>query len=320
MNEENQFVENFYQGIFLTETKLGNPNGDFLDNSPRNFDGVVFTTDKCIKYNIRKYIHDELEDYENKENIVFFYPRESDDAEISDPKFKTLNTVYNDIFNKKFDELVEKSVDVRMFGGTFAFQSNNKQIYGPIQISYGLDINNAKIIPVQIGSPFASAENQQKTNGLEYVVDDAIISYDISINPNNYPELLLKSDLEIFKKALWFGTNSRKSSSKKTDSKFLLLIKFNNNSNSNLVSVRNIGELNRLISVKNKKEHILNNEKLELDCSKLFEKLKKYDEYIDSIEMIYDSDDIEINGEDYKYFNSDENKKIETPMEPQFLK
>ena len=52
-----EYVKNYYQGIYLTETIMGNPNGDFVDNSPRNFDGKVFTTDKCIKYNIRRYIH-----------------------------------------------------------------------------------------------------------------------------------------------------------------------------------------------------------------------------------------------------------------------
>ncbi len=27
-------VKNYYQGIYLTETVMGNPNGDFVDNSP----------------------------------------------------------------------------------------------------------------------------------------------------------------------------------------------------------------------------------------------------------------------------------------------
>ena len=54
-------IKNYYQGIFVTETVMGNPNGDFVDNSPRNIDGNVFTTDKCIKYNIRNYIHSNYE-------------------------------------------------------------------------------------------------------------------------------------------------------------------------------------------------------------------------------------------------------------------
>lgn len=83
------FVENYYQGIYLTETVMGNPNGDFVDNSPRNFDGNVFTTDKCIKYNVRKYMHDTIEDIENNENIIFFFPRLVDDAKKGENKFQT---------------------------------------------------------------------------------------------------------------------------------------------------------------------------------------------------------------------------------------
>ena len=68
MNDE-KYVENYYQGLYLTETVMGNPNGDFVDNSPRNVDGAVFTTDKCIKYNVRKYIHDTVEDLVKQETM-----------------------------------------------------------------------------------------------------------------------------------------------------------------------------------------------------------------------------------------------------------
>ena len=244
MTGENNSVKNFYQGIYVTETILGNPNGDFIDNSPRNFDGNVFTTDKCIKYNVRKYIHETIEDLDAKENIVFFFPRLVEDANAEDNKFKTRDDVFDllfkdyDSFEEKFDALKDNSPDVRMFGGTFSFKNNDsKQIYGPIQLSYGVDINDAQIKRLQIGAPFATESGKQKTNGSEAVVDDAIITYDITINPKNHPNLLLESDLDLFKKALWYGTNARKSTSKKTDSKLLVLIKFAEED-----TVLNIGE------------------------------------------------------------------------------
>lgn len=289
-------VKSFYQGIYVTETILGNPNGDFVDNSPRNFDGNVFTTDKCIKYNIRKYIHDSIEDLENKENIVFFFPRLVEGAEKGDNKFRTRDDVFNFIFNESesfeenFNALKENSPDVRMFGGTFSFKNNDsKQIYGPIQLTYGVDINEAQIKRLQIGAPFATESGKQKTNGSEAVVDDAIISYDITINPNNHPNLLLENDVELFKKALWYGTNLRKSTSKKTDSKLLILIKFKEDD-----IVLSLGELNELISVINKKEHKLREENIKLDCNKLFDKVSKFDDFIESIDLYYDSNEIEL--------------------------
>ena len=273
------FVENYYQGIYLTETVMGNPNGDFVDNSPRNFDGNVFTTDKCIKYNVRKYMHDTIEDIENNENIIFFFPRLVDDAKKGENKFQTRDEAYKNLFNGDFEVLKENSPDVRMFGGTFSFDKDSKQIYGPIQISYGVDINEAQIKRLQIGAPFATQSGKQKTNGSESVVDDAIISYDISINPNNHCKLLLNDDLVLFKKALWFGTNLRKSTSKKTDSKFLMFVKFKNDSSNDKVTSLSIGELNRLVFIANKKNRVNGDEIIELDCTKLKNKLEKYKKY-----------------------------------------
>lgn len=291
-------VKNYYQGIYLTETVMGNPNGDFVDNSPRNFDGKVFTTDKCIKYNVRRYIHETVEDTEGKKNIVFFYPRLDKDAEKHDAKYQTKDSIFKEIFDDNFEDLKTNSPDVRMFGGTFSFTgSDPKQIYGPIQLSYGKDINNAQIKRLQIGAPFATDDGKQTTTGSEAVVDDAIISYDITVNPNSYPGLLKEDDLELFKQSLWFGTNLRKTTSKKTDSKLLMLIKFKNKREDEKVTALNIGELKDLISIKNEKERKNQDspvKKIEIDTEQLQEKLKKYESFIEKITIYADSSEVEI--------------------------
>lgn len=285
-------IKNYYQGIFVTETVMGNPNGDFVDNSPRNIDGNVFTTDKCIKYNIRNYIHSNYENIEENENMVFFYPRLQKDAKPYESKFLTRDQVFNEYFNKKFEDVLENAVDVKMFGGTFSLKGTDpKQIYGPIQISYGLDINDAQIKKLQIGAPFANKEGSQKTIGTESIVDDAIITYDIIINPNNYPELLSENNLKLFKESLWYGTNSRKTTSKKTDAKVLILIKFKNEKDT--IKSFNIGELKETISIKNKNER-LNHGKIVFDTTNLIKKLETYEEYIDSIDIYGDKNEVDI--------------------------
>ena len=285
-------IKNYYQGIFVTETVMGNPNGDFVDNSPRNIDGNVFTTDKCIKYNIRNYIHSNYENIEENENMVFFYPRLQKDAKPYESKFLTRDQVFNEYFNKKFEDVLENAVDVKMFGGTFSLKGTDpKQIYGPIQISYGLDINDAQIKKLQIGAPFANKEGSQKTIGTESVVDDAIITYDIIINPNNYPELLSENNLKLFKEAICYVTNSRKTKSKKTDAKVLILIKFKNEKDT--IKSFNIGELKETISIKNKNER-LNHGKIVFDTTNLIKKLETYEEYIDSIDIYGDKNEVDI--------------------------
>lgn len=306
---EKKYVETFYQGIYLTETILGNPNGDFNDNAPRNFDGRVFTTDKCIKYNVRKYMQNTIENLDKKENIIFAFPRLCEGSSNEDNKFKNRDDVFNfllenvegidelnnqETFEKQFEFLKENSPDVRMFGGTFSFQSDDKsskQIYGPIQLTYGIDINDADFKRLQIGAPFATESGKQKTNGSEYVVDDAIISYDVTINPNNHPKLLLDSDLNLFKKSLWYGTNLRKSTSKRTDSKLLILIKFKKSKDNTII---HMGELKELVSVNNIKKHKLGNEKIILNVTKLIKRLIDYLNYIDCIELFYDEEDIQL--------------------------
>jgi len=295
-SENEKYVSNYYQGIYVTETILGNPNGDFIDNSPRNFDGRVFTTDKCIKYNIRKYL------YENGKE-VFFFPRRQKRVSPEDAKFLTKESIYKDFFNSNFEEVLDKCPDVRMFGGTFSFKKSkdgkkeNKQIYGPIQISYGVDINDAQIKRLQIGAPFSTEDGNQTTTGSEAVVDDAVIVYDITINPNNYRGLLKESDLKLFKEAIWYGTNLRKSTSKKTDSKLLLLIKFKNEGSENngekkTVRALNLGELKHLIKVENKDERKRNpsGSKLKIDLSGLSGLLTEYKDYIEAIEIIKAND------------------------------
>lgn len=299
MIQMNEVVKNYYQGIYLTETIMGNPNGDFVDNSPRNFDGKVFTTDKCIKYNIRRYLHETLEDIDQKKDIVFFYPRRSDEVELCEAKYLTKDTIFKNVFEDDFNKLLEASIDVKMFGGTFSFKNGDpKQIYGPIQLSYGKDINDAQIKRLQIGAPFADGKDgKQKTTGSEAVVDDAIISYDITVNPNNYPGLLSQRDMDLFLESIWYGTNLRKTTSKKTDSKLLILIRFKNDTDSEKVKALNLGELKDLIIIENKNERkrLKDPEKLiKIDTSALEVKLSKYKDHIEQIDIYHDESDLKI--------------------------
>ncbi|UOY10062.1 type I CRISPR-associated protein Cas7 [Methanonatronarchaeum sp. AMET6-2] len=278
-------VENMYQGIFVTETVLGNPNGSFVNNEPRNIDGRVFTTDKCIKYNIRNYLQQEYEETDSLKNFVFFFPRKTEDSEDYKASYMTKTNVFKEYFDSDFEKLIENCVDARIFGGTFSFKGGGERsIYGPIQISYGLDLIGADLMNLRVGTPFASEEGKQKTTGNNRVVDHAVISYDITVNPKNTPGLLKKSDLEKFKEAIVKGTNLRKSTSKKTDSKILLMIKFKDG------KTLNIGELKHLIEIDSEKitDPKERPKKLEINLKKVKEKLDDFNEDIDEIELYLD--------------------------------
>jgi len=335
-------VKSYYQGIFVTETILGNPNGSFMENEPRNIKGRVFTTDKCIKYNVRKYINEHYERLEkqdekvkNVENFVFFYPRTTKDSEKGEASYLGKDTVFRNyfivpfedaskfdklkgksksnrskeekqrlrkIYSNAFKKLFEKSPDVSLFGGTFSFEEHNRSIYGPVQISYGLDIIGAEIINTTLGTPFSTEDGSQTTQGQDYLVDHAVIGYDITINPNNEKDLLKNEDLKKFKEAIVKGTNLRKSTSKKTNSKLLLLVKFQEN------TYPNLGDLKTLIEVESDKisEEEKNKGSLILNFENVKEELKKFKDNIENIEL-YKASDVEI-----KEFNKLESEDGDT--------
>jgi CRISPR-associated protein Csh2 len=292
--EAKDLVTSHYHGIFVTETILGNPNGSFTGNEPRNIEGRVYTTDKCIKYNIRMYISSTKERIVKDANgrvtavddFVFFFPRKTADASEGESSFLTKESVFTTYLENDRKKVLQ-CPDVRMFGGTFSFRarptkpsakpvkpakqpamqtgaplaapstqpaatteegegSESFNIHGPIQISYGLDIIGASIINHQVGTPFANKDGDQKTIGESSIVDHAVIAYDIEINPNSYKGLLTKRDLELFKEAIVGGTDMRRSTSKHTVPKLLLMLEFP-------AGHPNIGELKQYIQVTSKK-------------------------------------------------------------------
>ncbi|NIQ05461.1 MAG: type I CRISPR-associated protein Cas7, partial [Candidatus Korarchaeota archaeon] len=97
-------------------------------------------------------------------------------------------------------EMLNHCPDVRMFGGTFSFEEKEVKeyggaLYGPVQLSYGIDLMGADIIHLKLGTPFSTEKGKQTTTAEEYGVDHAVISYDITINPRNYPGLLKQKDI-----------------------------------------------------------------------------------------------------------------------------
>lgn len=287
MSSNQKDVSNYYQGIFLTETILGNPNGSFIENEPRNIKGRVFTTDKCIKYNVRKYIKKQYEKTDEVKNFVFFYPRKEEGAEQGEASYLTKDSVFEKYLDSEFDELLNNCPDTRMFGGTFSFSSDDKAIYGPIQLSYGLDLIGAEIFNPQLGTPFSTSDGKQTTKGQDYLVDHAVIGYDVIVNPNNEPGLLKKDDLNMFKEAIVGGTNLRKSTSKKTNAKILLLVKFEDE------YYPNLGDLKTSIKIESDKVSQEEKEKedLTLNFGKVDDQLKRYEDKIENIEL-YTSFDV----------------------------
>jgi len=287
------------QGIFVTETTLANPNGSFNDNRPRFDIDKIYTTDKCIKYNVRDYIHRFIQ---GDGLDLFYIKRKSDEADQFTNDFKSKEEVIKEIKKKQDDfrkAFVQNHIDVRLFGSTLAVddKDTHTKITGPVQLSYGIDLLGAQIKEAQIGTPFSTEDDDgdgggQTTLGKDKLVDHAMIAYDITVNPKNAvhsetgDSILKVEDLEYLKEGLVFGTNMRKTTSKNTNSKLLLMVTFDEGNH------LNIGELKRLVEVKSKKfnksEDISSTPKF--DLTKLYQKLAPYIDKIETIKLYTDSD------------------------------
>ncbi len=296
-------AKRYQQGVFVAETTLANPNGSFNDNRPRFDIDKLYTTDKAIKYNVRNYLDKFVEENGKDNDLNLFYiKRKADESEPFAKDYKTKQEVIEDVkeeFDDFRDAFVNKHIDVRMFGATLAVKGeDNTMITGPVQLSYGIDIIGGEIKEPQIGTPFPTEDDEedsgggQTTLGKDRMVDHAVMTYDISVNPKNavHPEtsesILRKKDLEYLKRGLIFGTNMRKTTSKNTNSKLLLFVKFKDG------EYLNIGELKRLVQLNNskfnKQKEVQNS--LEIDLTRVYQKLKPYLDQIDSIEIYKDTD------------------------------
>lgn len=301
-------------GAAIVKANVANYNADFT-GSPRTLpNGVVYATDKALKYCIRNYLK------KDNKNIVFYTTRYKKDNmqplnldetyEVLFGKYpikqeKLLDVVskkdtrkkwekYRDEHFKEFAKINEqnncvileknkqqiilldsddqkrkivltnifKSIDIRLFGATYASQEkvkiNGKEqkitfsVHGNVQISHGLNIfEENNIFSEDITSPFRnsnekSADNMQTTKGNQTVLEEGHYLHNFTINPKNTEELvslidnqgfLTKEDIEKFKNALNRGATYLDSASKiGVENEFSIFITLNENSKIQLPS------------------------------------------------------------------------------------
>jgi CRISPR-associated protein Csh2 len=274
MNNKELFTNRVY-GVQIIKSKNSNYNADFT-GSPRTLpDGTVYSTDKVDKFNIRKYLG------RNDDSLIFTKTTYKNDL-----KPMVLKEVYEhhfgDIGKDKTVALrnLLLKLDVRLFGATFApkgADNMNISIHGPVQVSYGtnrfLELRDSGMYTDQIGSPYASKEGAaQSTLGSQTRSQEAHYVHHFSINPKNLSsyvnqfqnndkniqgessndqeedfQLLLKTDIQLLKKAMAVATTYYDSTSKKdSENELLLWIELNEGSEkvfknfTDLINVENV--------------------------------------------------------------------------------
>lgn len=322
-------------GCVILKSINSNFNADFTHHPRTLPDGVVYSTDKALKYAVK--------DYFRKHNAagdkIFYIKRLNDSL---NPL--TLDETYKDIFGEYPKKIIKKKdkeseeinrlqilknllscVDIRLFGATFAGETNIS-IHGPAQINHGVNRyfdNKGKVLneiyTEDILSPFrnpgeeGAAEKGMSTIGNQTNLKEGHYVFHFSVNPKNTEELYKKvnnttmflsnEDIQKLKEAFNNSVTALDSSRKiGTENEATVFVQLNEGSK------RMLPSFTELVNVKR------NGEKVEIDCSLIQQNLQKIESDIMNVEVYYNPINTVIKGMDKsiktKHFNILNNEEI----------
>jgi CRISPR-associated protein Csh2 len=240
-----KIVKNRSEILFLYDATNINPNGDPLDENKPRIDeetGINIVTDVRLKRTVRDYLFD----YKGKE--VFIREIREDDENLR-TKEKRLEEF------KDNNELIEKCIDVRLFGATTAVRDKTMTLTGPVQFKYGHSLHRVDMAYIKGTTVMPSAQDRRQGTFTEkYILPYSLIVFYGIVNENavksqNIP--LTEEDIELLLEAIWNGTKNLISTSKVGQMPRLLLQVIHKEEN------YHIGELDkriRFISDKNDEE------------------------------------------------------------------
>ncbi len=211
-----------HEFFFFYDVRWANPNGDPLaDNQPRQ-DKIrerILVSDDRIKRTVR----DALEQFGHQ---VFIKAEQNEDGTLKtkDEKLKEIGKEIGDPKMPLEKYVLEKYVDIRLFGGVFAVGGKEKKkgsgnteeskeeqkafsFVGPVQIAWGESLHKVDVVFIKGTTEMPSGEG--KTVGTfteEYKVPYAFIgTYGVVNDKNATKTGLSEKDIELFFKALWYG-------------------------------------------------------------------------------------------------------------------
>lgn len=273
-------MKNRREFLFIYDVSWANPNGDPMDENKPRIDeetGINYVTDVRLKRTIR----DQLTEmgYE-----VFIKEERTEDGNL-----KTKEDIFAK-YENDYNKVLERCIDIRLFGGTFAIKNQQKSFTGPVQFKFGKSLHRVKMEFVKGTTVMPSAEQKAQGTMTEmYVVPYSLIVFYGIANENAAKETNLKDeDIDIMLKALWVGHKS--STDVISRSKFghepRLLIEIIYKEG----TLTHTGELDKLVRIntdKNKRdEEIRDIEEIEIDLIRLKEKVQKYKDKIKKVNYI----------------------------------
>ena len=287
-----EIIKNRSEILFLYDVKDANPNGDPVDENKPRIDeetGVNIVTDVRLKRTVRDYL------YEYKGQEVFIREIRKEDG-----KLKTKEERLDDFGD---DSIIDRCIDIRLFGSTTAVEDRTIALTGPVQFKYGRSLHKVDLTYIKGTTVMPSrAEKKQGTFTERYILPYSLIVFYGVVNENAAKTQgipLTEEDVDLMLDAIWNGTKNLISGSKFGQMPRLLIqIIYKENQNFH------IGELDKLVSIKSEKpdEAIRDISEVKIDITELIETLTKYKDKIEKIrfkcddraKFIKDGQDIDI--------------------------
>lgn len=281
-------IKNRSELLFLYDIKDNNPNGDPMDENKPRIDEETrlnIVTDVRLKRTIRDYLFN-YKGYNGTESKdIFCRQTEAKGGGIQDGKNRALN------FGKNKEEvdknLVEKCIDIRLFGGVVPLEKNSITYTGPVQFKMGRSLHQVDMKHIKGTGAFASKNGaNQQTFREEYILPYSLICFYGVINENAAKHTgLSDDDINELLDAMWSGTKNLLTRSKVGHSPRLLVkVEY---------SAENffIGELDKLIELNKcglQDEKIRDISEVKINMQKFAEAIEKNQDKVKVIEIIKD--------------------------------
>ena len=188
--------------LYIYDAKLSNPNGDpDEENRPRMDEEINLVTDLRLK----RYVRDYFLDLGN-ELYVQKVEGKSVTAEERVTKLKW----------EKPEDILNRFIDVRLFGATMPIKKNNLQFTGPVQFNWGYSLNKVDVMENSITSTFTSKEGKsQGAMGKDYRVKYSLIAFSGVLSGRRAERTLLREeDVMLMDKALKYAIPQQATRSK----------------------------------------------------------------------------------------------------------
>jgi CRISPR-associated protein Csh2 len=276
--------KNRVYGCVVVKAINANYNADF-SGLPRRLksDGSFYATDKSFKWLVRNYIKKNY----LEEKILF--------TKVLDSKLNTMKL--KESFETLSEEKISKDnmkdtlfpkllnfIDVRLFGAVFSPEGkkdNNISIHGNVQINHATDLyKKGRVYTDEILAPFTAIGSMSKATEAHYI-------HNFSVNPQNLLswketvtdiKTLTDSDISILKNAFNNSATFYDSHSKAgVENELSIYVTLKESS---LLTLPSFAQFITFVKAKE-------NENNTFELTKLINYLSKYEDEIDSIELYY---------------------------------